>query len=323
MIVTATLTSAATPTFPGIPGFSWNLLADVRYMWSFPFMVNAFRAGGIVAVVAGLIGWFMVLRRQTFAGHTLSVVAFPGAAGATLLGVSAAYGYFAFCVAAAVVIATATAGRQTGGLAAESALTGTVQAFALACGLLFVALYQGFLNGTTALLFGSFLGITAAQVAVLAAVGAAAIAVLALAGRPLLFASVDPDVARARGVPVRGLSVAFLVLLGAAVAEAAQITGALLVFALLVMPAATAQRLTARPLPGLALTVVIGWVVTWAALTAAFYTRYPIGFYVTSFAFACYVATQAISGRLPLRARGSPPGTARGQAGVTAGWRPA
>ena len=273
------------------PVFSWNLLADYRQMWAFPFMVNAFRAGVVVAVVAGLMGWFMVLRRQSFAGHTLAVAAFPGAAGATLIGISAAYGYFAFCVAAAVIIAAATRGRRSaGGLAAESALTGTVQALALACGLLFVALYKGFLNGTTALLFGSFLGITAGQVAVLAAAGAAVLAVLAVIGRPLLFASVDPDVAAARGVPVRLLSAAFLVLLGAAVAETAQITGALLVFALLVMPAATAQRLTTRPLASVVLTVIIGWAVTWAGLIAAYYSPYPIGFYVTSFAFAVYLA---------------------------------
>jgi len=272
-------------------GFSWDLLADFRQMWAFPFMVSAFRAGVIVAVVAGLMGWFMVQRRQSFAGHTLAVAAFPGAAGATLIGISAAYGYFAFCVAAAVIIAAATSGRRSAsGLATESALTGIVQAFALACGLLFVALYKGFLNGTTALLFGSFLGISAGQVAVLAAVGAAVLAVLAVIGRPLWFASVDPDVAAARGVPVRALSVAFLVLLGAAVAETAQITGALLVFALLVMPAATAQRLTARPLASLVLTVVIGWAVTWAGLIAAYYSPYPIGFYVTSFAFAAYLA---------------------------------
>ncbi|MBO0816417.1 MAG: metal ABC transporter permease, partial [Actinobacteria bacterium] len=112
------------------------------------------------------------------------------------------------------------------------------------------------------------------------------------AGRPLLFASVDPDVARAQGIPVGALSAGFLVLLGAAVAETAQITGALLVFALLVMPAATAQRLTLRPLASLALTVVIGWLVTWAGLIAAFYSPYPIGFYVTSFAFAAYLAAQ-------------------------------
>jgi zinc/manganese transport system permease protein len=281
------------------PVFSWNIVDDIRTMWAYPFMVNAFRAGAVVAIVAGVMGWFMVLRRQTFAGHTLALSAFPGAAGATLIGIAASYGYFAFCVGAAAVIALATRGgrgRAAGPASSrvsESALTGIVQAFTLACGLLFVALYHGFLNGTTALLFGSFLGITNSQVVTLAATAAAVLAVLAAIGRPLLFASVDPDVAAARGVPVRALSVAFLVLLGAAVAETAQITGALLVFALLVMPAAAAQRLTARPAASLLLTVVIGFLVTWAGLTAAFYSPYPIGFWVTSFAFAVYLAAQA------------------------------
>lgn len=286
------------------PVFSWNVVDDIRTMWAYPFMVNAFRAGAVVAIVAGVMGWFMVLRRQTFAGHTLAVSAFPGAAGATLIGIAASYGYFAFCVGAAAVIALATRGGRAAGPAgsrvSESALTGIVQAFTLACGLLFVALYHGFLNGTTALLFGSFLGITASQVVTLAATAAAVLAVLAAIGRPLLFASVDPGVAAARGVPVRALSVAFLVLLGAAVAETAQITGALLVFALLVMPAAAAQRLTARPAAGLLLTVVIGFLVTWAGLTAAFYSPYPIGFWVTTFAFAVYLAAQAVQGLLRL-----------------------
>lgn len=282
--------------------FSWNLLADLQTLWSYPFMVNAFRAGTVIALLAGVLGWFMVLRQQTFAGHTVSVAAFPGAAGATLIGVSAAYGYFAFCIAAAMVIAAVRQGRQGSArqLGHESALTGIVQAFALSCGLLFVALFKGFLNGTTALLFGSFLGITDGQVVLLAAVAAVALAILAVIGRPLLFASTDPDVAAARGVPVRALSVAFLVLLGAAVAEAAQITGALLVFALLVMPAATAQRLTARPVTGLVISVILGWLVTWAALIAAYYSPYPIGFYVTTFAFAAYVASHLVA---PFRTR--------------------
>jgi zinc/manganese transport system permease protein len=288
-------------------GFSWNLIADIRNLWAYPFMVSAFRAGAIVAVVAGVMGWFMVLRRQAFAGHTLALAAFPGAAGATLIGISAIYGYFGFCVGAAVVIALAAGNRGPGSRAGESALTGIVQAFTLACGMLFAALYKGFLNGTTALLFGSFLGITTGQVVLLAAVGLAVLAVMAVIGRPLLFASVDPAVAGALGVPVRALSAAFLVLLGAAVAETAQITGALLVFALLVMPAATAQRLTARPLAGLVLTVVTGWVVTWGGLIAAYYTPYPIGFYVTSFAFAAYLAAHlAAAARQRARRRPAP-----------------
>lgn len=282
-----------------MPGssFSWNPVTDLQALWAYPFMVNAFRAGVIVAVLAGSIGWFMVLRRQTFAGHTLSVAAFPGAAGATLVGVSAVYGYFAFCVAAAVAIAVATRGRQgsSGRLGHESAVTAIVQTFALGCGLLFVTLYKGFLSGTTTLLFGSFLGVSSDQVMLLAATALMALGVLAVIGRPLLFASVDPDVAAARALPVRSLSMAFLVLLGIAVAEAAQITGALLVFALLVMPSATAQRLTARPALGLAVTVAIGWAATWAGLMAAYYSPYPVGFYVTVFAFAAYLTASLIT----------------------------
>jgi len=275
---------------------TWNLLDDVRQLFEFPFMVNAFRAGTIVAVVAGVVGWFMVLRRQAFAGHTLALVGFPGAAGAVWLGVSAAWGFFGFCLAAALLIAGLGAGGGAG-YSEESAGIGVVQAFALACGFLFVSLYRGFLNGINALLFGSFLGITNTQVLTLLAVGVGALAVVAMVGRPLLFASVDPDVAAARGVRVRHLSVLFLVLLGLTVAEVSQITGTLLVFALLVMPAATAQLLTARPAVSLALTVVIGLVVTWLGLAVAYFSPYPIGFFVTTFAFAAYVAAAAV--RLP------------------------
>lgn len=278
------------------PQLSWNLLRDIQELWSLPSMVNAYRAGAIVALVAGVVGWFMVLRRQTFAGHTLALVGFPGAAGAVLLGIGAAYGYFGFCVGAALVIAL-SARQGGGGLAHESALTGMVQAFALACGMLFISLAGSFLIGVEGLLFGSFLGITDGDVTVLAVGALLVSAALAAIGRPLLFASVDPAVAAARGVPVRMLGTVFLVLLGATAAEVSQITGSLLVFALLVMPAAAAQRLTARPALGLALTVLIGLLVTWTALAAAYFSPYPIGFYVTAFAFAAYVAAQ-----LPSRA---------------------
>src|SRR4051795_5366752 len=167
----------------------------MRGMLSYPFMVNAFRAGTCVALVAGVAGWFMVLRKQTFAGHTLAVVAFPGAAGATLIGVSASYGYFVACMAAAAVIGLGGHAAPGRAFSAESAVIGTVQAFALACGLLFVSLYQGFLSGVNGLLFGSFLGITDGQVVVLLLTGVGCVAVLGAMARPLLFASIDPDVA--------------------------------------------------------------------------------------------------------------------------------
>ena len=278
------------------PHLGWNIVVDVRQLLEFPFMVNAYRAGTIVAVIAGALGWFMVLRRQAFAGHTLAIVSFPGAAAAILAGISAVIGYFAAAIGAALVIAAVP--RSTGGRAgsSESAIIGTVQAFALASGALFVSLYGGFLNGLTGLLFGSFLGISSGQVVVLLVVTAAAFATLALIARPLFFATVDPDVAAARGVPVRLLSATFLVLLGCAAAEVSQITGALLVFALLVMPAATAQQLTAKPMTSFWLTIGFGVLTAWLGLAAAYYSAYPVGFFITTFGFAGYVLAAATRG---------------------------
>ncbi|HEX4429501.1 MAG TPA: metal ABC transporter permease [Frankiaceae bacterium] len=269
------------------PHLSWNVVADVRHLLAFPFMQNALLAGTIVAILAAAIGWFMVLRGQSFAGHTMSVVGFPGAAGAVWLGLSAATGYFAFCIAAALILAAVPrSGRMR---REESSVIGVLQAFALALGLLFVSLFKGFLGGVNALLFGSFLGITNTQVLTLLILAVVALAILALIGRPLVFASVDADVAGARGVPTRLLSTVFLLLLAVTTAEVSQLTGALLVFALLVMPAAAAQRLTVNPRRSLALAVVIGVLVTWLGLGVAYFSAYPIGFYITTFGFGAYV----------------------------------
>lgn len=270
------------------PQLTWNLVTDVRQVLEFPFMVNAFRAGTIVAVLTGLVGWFMVIRKQSFVGHTLAVVGFPGAAGAVLIGVSATYGLFTFAVVAALLIGVVPS-HHSGGYREESEVTGTIQAFALACGFLFLSLYGGFLSSVNALLFGTFLGITSEQVLILLLVSVATLVVLAVIARPLLFASVDPAVAAAQGVPVRLLSAGFLVLLGVAAAEASQITGTLLVFALLVVPAATAQLLTARPLLSIGLTVALGVGVTWLALFIAYFVDYPIGFFLTTIAFVVYL----------------------------------
>jgi zinc/manganese transport system permease protein len=286
-------------------GLSWDVTSDVDQLFSYHFMVNALWAGTIVAVMAALIGWFMVLRRQTFAGHTLSIVAFPGATGATLIGLPALAGYFAFCAGSALVLA-AVGGGGPRARSHESAATGTLQALALAFGFLFVSLYGGVLQDLTTVLFGTFLGISDGQVLVLLGVAAVSIAALSLLARPLLFASVDPEVARARAVPVRGLSIGFLLLLGLSVAATAQITGALLVFALLVTPAGTAQTLTARPGLGLALSVAIALLVTWLGLGIAFFSPYPVGFWVTSLSFGLFVVARvarALAGRRHARDR--------------------
>jgi zinc/manganese transport system permease protein len=277
------------------PQVTWDLIRDVRQLFEFPFMVNAFRAGTIIAITASCIGWFMVLRRETFAGHTLALVGFPGAAGAVLLGLSANIGFYAFCVGAALVIAALPQSGQRS-FSEESAVIGTVQVFSLACGFLFVSLYSGNLNGINSLLFGNILGITASQVLTVGLVAMASIAALSFMARPLLFASIDPDVAAARGLPVRFLASGFLVLLGVAAASTSQITGSLLVFALLVLPAATAQLVTTRPVVGVALSVGLALGVTWVGLALAYYSSYPIGFYVTTIAFVLYVVARVVAG---------------------------
>jgi zinc/manganese transport system permease protein len=281
-------------------GLSWNLSDDAHQLFAYHFMVNALQAGTIVAIAAGAMGWFMVLRRQSFAGHTLALVSFPGASGAILIGVSATAGYFASAIAAAVVIAMVPRASTGHTYSGESAVIGTVQAFALATGAFFVSLYGGFLNGVTALLFGTFLGISDSQVLTLLLVAGAALVALAFIGRPLFFATVDPDVAQARGVRVGLLSTLYLLLLACAAAEVSQITGVLLVFALLVMPAAAAQQLTARPIYSFALTICIGLVVTWLGLGVSYFSPYPVGFWITTFGFGAYVLAaggRALAGR--------------------------
>jgi zinc/manganese transport system permease protein len=278
-------------------GLTWNLIDDIRQLLSFHFMLNALRAGTIVAIVAGAIGYLMVLRRQSFAGHTLALIGFPGAAGATWLGLDAAFGYFGFCVAGALIISALPGGGRRnaglGGFSEESAGIGTVQAFALACGFLFVSLYRGFLNGLNSLLFGTIIGITDQQVLVLLIAGIGCLLALVVLGRPLLFSTIDPDVAQARGVPTRLVSTAFLVLLGIAAGGTSQITGSLLVFALLVAPAAAATRLTPQPAAGVALSITLAVLITWTGEAFAFFSPYPIGFWVTTLGFAVFLLATA------------------------------
>ncbi|HET6868807.1 MAG TPA: metal ABC transporter permease [Solirubrobacteraceae bacterium] len=273
------------------PSLSPNPITDLNALFTFPFMVNALEAGTIVAVLAAVVGWYMVLRRQSFAGHTLAVMAIPGAAGAALIGVPTALGYYLACGGAALFMRGAR-GSVRRGYGTETATIATVQALGLAAGFLFLSLNNAVLGGTETLLFGTFLGVSRGQVLVLLIVAVIAVALIAIAARPLLLETIDPDAARARGLPVAVLDTAFLLLLAAAVAATSQITGALLVFALLVAPAAAAQQLTMRPGLGLALGVVFALVIVWLGLGIAYFSIYPIGFYVTSIAFAIYVAAR-------------------------------
>jgi zinc/manganese transport system permease protein len=278
------------------PSLRFDLIADLRELFAFPFMVHALEAGTIVAVFAAAVGWYMVLRRQSFAGHTLSLMAFPGATGAALIGLPVSLGYYLACGAAAIAMGQTTR-TSTRGFGSETAVIGTVQTVGLAAGYLFLSLNSGILSGTETLLFGTFLGVTQGQVVTLLIIAVVALALLALGARPLLFSTVDRELARASGIPVAALDVMFLLLLALAVAATSQITGVLLVFAVLVAPPAAAQQLTSRPLAGLLLGIVFALLVVWLGLAAAYFSPWPVGFYTTTFAFAVYVIARLIGSR--------------------------
>jgi len=249
------------------------------------FVQNAFLAGTIVALVTAIMGYFVVLRAQAFAGHALSHIGFAGATAAVLLGISSLLGMFAFTLLAA--LGMGALGERVRGRDVE---IGMVLSFALGLGVLFLNLYTRQGAQTVGILFGSILSVTRSDVLVTLACGIATLLLLILIFRPLLFASIDPEVAQARGVPVQLLSVAFLLLLAITISEAVQVVGVLLVFALLVAPAAAAIRLTSRPAAALALSIVLGLAFTWGGLVLAFVCRWPVSFYIAALSALFYFA---------------------------------
>ncbi len=304
------------------PHLTLNLYSDVHQLLAYQFMVNALQAAGVVAVTAAVVGWFMVLRGEAFAGHTLSMMSFPGAAAAALVGLPLAWGYFAFCGAGALLIAGSARGGRSRSPAQQAAVVGMVGAGALAVGYVLLSIYGGVLESLETLLFGSILGVTRGEVLTLGIVGACAIAFLGVVGRPLFFASLDGSLASASRVPVRVLAVAFLLVLGLAVAATAQITGVLLVFALLLGPAATARELTPRIGLGLGLSVAVGLLTAWVGLGLSYFTNLPSGFFVTSTAIVLFAAARLASNspttRRPGGRRGGPGRTGQGGAPAAA-----
>ena len=260
-------------------------------MFALEFMRNAFVAGGCIALAAGLVGYFVVLRNQVFTADALGHVAFTGGLGGVLAGLNLLAGVFASCIAVALAIG-ALGGRARG----RDVAIGTVFAWVLGLGVLFLSLYttaRSAASGTlgVSVLFGSILGLQPAQVIVGSLTGLATVAVMIVIARPLLFLSIDPEVAVARGVPARALTSLFFILVAVTVAESVQAVGALLIFALIVTPAAIAQNLSTRPWAGMALSAGVAVAVVWLGLILAFYVALPVSFLITGLAFALYLAS--------------------------------
>ena len=271
-------------------------LGDV---FSHPFMRYAFLAGTAVAVAAGLVGYFLVLRAQIFTADALSHVAFTGALAALAAGLDARIGLFAVTVL--VAVAMGVLGRRT---RPDDVVIGGVFAWILGLGVFFLTLYttrrSAGANGQAgvSVLFGSILGLSGRDAVVSAAVALAVSAAVLAVARPLLFASIDDAVAATQGVPVRLIGYAFLVLVGITAAEATQVVGALLILGLLAAPAGTAMRVTARPLRALAISVGIAVASVWIGLVTSYLVpAVPPSFAILAVATAAYVVTFALPAR--------------------------
>jgi zinc/manganese transport system permease protein len=254
-------------------------------MLQYEFMTNAFAAAGIVAVVSGLVGFFLVMRGQTFAGHALSHIGFAGATGAGLIGLAPIWGLIGFTLAAGIVI-----GLLSERISNRDVAIGVVLAMALGFGLLFLHYYTAFASQAAALLFGNVLAVDHATIATLAVLGVITLVALGAIMRPLIFASLQPELAEAKGVPLRFVSTVFLAIVALAVSACAQIVGVLLVFTLMVGPPAAAQRLASGLWSGLILSAALALAEAWLGITLAFHTDWPVSFCIALLSGLVYFA---------------------------------
>jgi zinc/manganese transport system permease protein len=257
-------------------------------MFEYDFMRTAFMASGIVAILAGFVGFFLVLRGQTFAGHALSHVGFTGATGAVLFGLSPLAGLVGFTILAG--FAMGVLGER---LSQRDVAIGMMLSLALGLGLLFLHFYTSYASQAAALLFGNVLGVDDDALLALAILAALSLLALGFIARPLIFASLQPELAEARGVPVRLVSTPFFIIVAVAVSECAQIVGVLLVFTLMVGPAAAALAFTRRLYAAIGLAVVLALVEAWGGLTLAFYSDWPTSFWITALSGLVYFASLA------------------------------
>jgi zinc/manganese transport system permease protein len=250
---------------------------------------NSVVAGAVLGVVGGLISVFVMMRDLPFAVHGISELSFAGAAGALLVGVNVVLGAVTGSVVAAVVIGLLGVRARD-----RNSIIGVLMPFGLGLGVLFLALYKGRAANKFGLLTGQIVAVDTPQLSWLLGIGLVVVATLAVLWRPLRFASLDPDVAAARGVPVRLLSPVFMLVLGLAVAASVQVVGALLVLSIVCTPAAAAMRVTASPRLTVVLSVTFATVSMVGGILLALGSSIPISPYVTTIAFSCYLGCRLI-----------------------------
>jgi len=246
------------------------------------FMVNTWTVATIVAAIAGIVGFFVVIRGSSFAAHTLPLGAFPGAAAAHLLGIDELFGLVAFSGAGVLGISQlARHDRQEVG-------TALCLVMLLGFGALFLSMSSEYSQEVYSLLFGEILGVGTGDIGAVAVIGGIAVAAVIVLFRPLLLTSLSPDLAQAQGISSRTMEFCFLAILALTTAATLPVVGALLVFALMVGPAAAARAMTDRPMPAMLLSAAVSMVVVWASIALSYISDWPVGFYVGAFSAVCY-----------------------------------
>lgn len=283
-------------------GFDLNLWLDFIQMWQYQFMQHAFEAGTVVAVMAGVVGYFVVLRRSAFAAHALAHVGFSGAAGAVAFGFDPLIGLLLFTSGGGLTMAML--GRKA---SQRDTQIGIVLAFMLGLGVFFISLYKGYATEAYSILFGEILGIDTFHVTLTLGASAVVLGALVLVYRPLLFSSLDEAVAEAKGLPLLLLGTVFMLLVAVADTFAVQVVGVLLIFSLMVTPAAAAQHLARRPFGVILISVAISLGATWTGLFISFYEPYPVSFFITAIVFAVYLVVRLFHHKIA-----SPAESARG-----------
>ncbi len=266
--------------------FSINLLADLQEMLQYRFMQHAFEAGTIVAIIAGIVGYFIVLRHSSFAAHALAHIGFAGAAGAVLCGITPIIGLLLFTSCGGIAIALL--GRHA---ASRDTQIGIVLSFMLGLGVLFINLYSGYATQAYSILFGEILGISNNDVIVTLVASLVILISIGIVYRPLLFSSLDEEVAEVKGLPTLLLGMIFMLMVAVATSFAVQVVGVLLIFSLMITTAAIAHRFAKRPKQGIMISIFIALISTWLGLFISFYEPYPVSFFITSIVFVLYIIT--------------------------------
>jgi zinc/manganese transport system permease protein len=266
-------------------------------------MMNTWITASIVAVIAGMTGFFAVLRGQTFAAHAIPNGAFAGAAGASLLGINVIWGLLVFATGGALAIGALGGEGRTGPRRSRNdVVTALALVLMLGLGALFISLGSQYAEETYADLFGEVFGISQGEVLPIAGLGILAAAAIAVAFRPLMLTSALPEVAEARGVSTRTADLYFLVVMALATSMTVPVVGALLMFSLMIGPAAAARSVTARPGTALTLSVVIALATVWLSIALSYQTNWPLGFFVGTIGAAFYLIGQAARAVAPRRA---------------------